>query len=166
MLVAHPSPLPRRGSSGPPPGRGPCRRRLVILAGTGRLLCRCGVEGPDRFGEKGDLSLEAVPFPPPLPGELLGRSHADVAGFELGGVFTRDPARGSSTSPKRRRSSIGFPAASSRNYGLDDHPTSGSVLVSVNYNGGFPYNFALVHQDGTWETVEPWPTYLMEEVSK
>ena len=24
----------------------------------------------------------------------------------------------------------------------------------------------LVHEDGTWETVEPWPTYLMEEVSK
>ncbi len=24
----------------------------------------------------------------------------------------------------------------------------------------------LVHEDGTWETVEPWPTHLMEEVSK
>ena len=24
----------------------------------------------------------------------------------------------------------------------------------------------LVHEDGTWETVGPWPTHLMEEVSK
>jgi thiamine biosynthesis lipoprotein len=24
----------------------------------------------------------------------------------------------------------------------------------------------LVHEDGTWETVEPWPAHLMEEVNK
>jgi thiamine biosynthesis lipoprotein len=24
----------------------------------------------------------------------------------------------------------------------------------------------LIHEDGTWETVEPWPTHLMEEISK
>jgi RHS repeat-associated protein len=35
--------------------------------------------------------------------------------------------------------------------GIDDHPVSGTVLVSVNYSNGYPYNFALVHQDGTSE---------------